>query len=207
MPNRRTPLNADSMDGGRILAVVEPAKPKAIVADTSHGLEIVIPAKRNWFLTIFLGFWLCGWAMGEIMVPLAFFSGDLDHAALVFTAVWLVMWTVGGGFAIYIFLWSLAGRERVLISPAILSVKRELFGFGRVREYELAHVSDLRSAPSTYNPFDFRSGLQFWGIGGGTVAFDHGASTVRFGASLEEGEAKSLVETLRSRTSVGRTAV
>lgn len=152
---------------------------------------------------IFLGFWLCGWAMGDVMVPATFLAADVDREAKLFAAVWLVAWTIGGGFALYAFFWSLVGRERILLTPSTLSIKRELFGMGRVREYELTHVRDLRVSPMTYNPFDFRSSLQFWGIGGGVLVFDHGAATIRFGASLQEGEAKAIVERMRSRASIG----
>jgi hypothetical protein len=184
------------------LAVVSPAKPKATIEESSHGLEIVIPARRNWFITLFLGLWLCGWAMGEVMVPATFFAQDADPGAKLFVAVWFVAWTLGGGFALYVFFWSLVGRERILLTPSTLSIRRELFGLGRLREYELTHIRDLRASPSTYNPFDFRSGLQFWGIGGGVIAFDHGAATVRFGAALEEGEANTIIERIRSRASL-----
>jgi hypothetical protein len=126
----------------------------------------------------------------------------LDPGTLLFIAVWLVLWTIGGGFAIYVFFWSLVGCERVLLSPSHLAIKREIFSVGRLREYELAHVSELRVSPNTFNPFDFRSGLQFWGIGGGTIAFDHGAATIRFGAALEEGEAKAVVLAIRSRAKI-----
>jgi hypothetical protein len=171
------------------------------------GLEIVIPAKRNWFITLFIGAWLCGWLVGEIMAPTSFLLGARDAGTRLFIVAWFVMWTIGGGFAIYIFLWSLVGRERVLVSSSLLTIKREVFGLGRLREYELAHVSDVRVSPRTYNPFDFRSGLQFWGVGGGAIAFDHGAATVRFGAALEEGEAKSIVARMRSRARFSSAAV
>jgi hypothetical protein len=133
------------------------------------------------------------------MVPLSFFSETADPGAAAFAVVWFAMWTLGGGFALYVFLWSLVGRERVLLSSSRLAIKRDLLGFGRLREYELAHVGDLRVSAPTFGYFDFRAGLQFWGIGGGVIAFDHGAATVRFGAALEEGEAKSIVATMRSR--------
>lgn len=185
------------------MAIVSPAEPKASIEENPRGLEVVIPARRNGFITLFLGFWLCGWAIGEVVVPAAFFARDVDVGAKFFVAVWLAAWTVGGGFVLYVFFWSLVGRERVLLTSSTLSIERELFGMGRLREYELRHISDLRTAPSTYNPFDFRSGLQFWGLGGGVIAFDYGAATVRFGAALEEGEAKTIVERLRSRASFG----
>jgi hypothetical protein len=184
------------------LVVVSPARPSASIAETSRGLEVVVPARRNWFITLFLGAWLCGWAMGEVLVPANFFARDADAGAKVFAAFWLVGWTLGGGFALYVFFWSLVGRERILLGPSMLSIKREVFGMGRLREYELTHVRNLRVSPSAYNPFDFRSGLQFWGIGGGSIAFDYGAGTVRFGAALEEGEARSIIERMRSRAAI-----
>lgn len=188
------------------MAVIEPAKPKAVVAETPSGLEITVPAKRNWFITLFLGFWLCGWAMGEIMVPAQFFSPDLPPEIMLFTAAWLAAWTLGGGFAIYVFLWSLVGKERILLSPSHLSIKRDLLGWGRQREYELVHVHHLRVAPSHHNLFDFRSSLQFWGIGGGLIAFDHGSATIRFGASLEEAEGQLIVDRMLSQANIRESA-
>ena len=51
----------------------------------------------------------------------------------------------------------------------------------------------------SFNPFDFASALQFWGIGGGLIAFDYGAKTFRFGAGVEEAEAQGIVTRLKSR--------
>jgi hypothetical protein len=176
------------------------------VGDTPAGLEITVPSKRNWLLTIFLGFWLCGWAIGEVVVPTQFFSEGMPPEALLFTIVWLCLWTIGGAFALYAFLWSLVGRERIIAGPNFISIKREILSWGRSREYELTHVRNLRVAPAHYNPFDLRSGLQFWGIGGGTVSFDHGSATVRFGAGLEESEARSIVGQIQSRVHIPESA-
>jgi hypothetical protein len=185
------------------VAIVTPAKPKARFEDTPRGFEVIIPSKRNWFVTGFLCLWLCGWAVGEVVGATTFFTHNTDTAEKLFMTVWLAAWTLGGGFALYVFFWSLAGRERVLLGPATLSIKRELFGRGRLREYELNEIRDLRVAPTAYNPFDPRYGLQFWGLGGGVIAFDHGSATIRFGAALDEAEAKSIVGQLRSRASFG----
>jgi hypothetical protein len=179
--------------------MVAPARPRASLQDTPAGLEIVVPARRNLFITLFLGLWLCGWLFGEIMVPASFFRGGPHKEPALFAVFWLVLWTVGGGFAMYVFWWTLAGKERILVSPSGLSIKRDLFGMGRIREYDRQHISDLRVSPNSYNPFDFRGGLQFWGVGGGVIAFDYGAATVRFGAALEEGEAKSVIAQIKAR--------
>jgi hypothetical protein len=41
--------------------------------------------------------------------------------------------------------------------------------------------------------------MQFWGIGGGPIAFDYGSQTVRIGSGLDEAEAREIVKELRSR--------
>jgi hypothetical protein len=37
------------------------------------------------------------------------------------------------------------------------------------------------------------------GLGGGVIAFDYGAGTVRFAAGVEEGEAGGILEALKRR--------
>jgi hypothetical protein len=179
------------------LVVVSPAGPRASIRETPQGLEIVIPARRSAIGAAILGVWLCGWAMGEAMAIGTLLTGVPDAGATLFLVAWLGAWTLGGGFALCALLWMLKGRERILLTPARLCIERELFGIGRSREYERIHVRELRFSPAAYSPFDFRSGLQFWGVGGGAIAFDHGSATVRFGAALEEAEARAIVERLR----------
>ena len=43
-----------------------------------EGLEIVIPARRQVFVLLFLGVWLVGWLMGELTVIMQLFSRRLD---------------------------------------------------------------------------------------------------------------------------------
>ncbi len=164
--------------------------------EVSQGLEIVVPAQRNVFLMLFLGAWLGGWFMGEISAARALFLGSAMEAKW-FLAFWLTGWTVGGGFAIYMWLWMLAGKQRVLLRPDALMIRREVFGFGLIREYDLAHITNLRVAPSVSDPWS--SGMRFWGGGAGPVAFDYGAKTFRFGDSLDEAEATQVVKELTAR--------
>jgi hypothetical protein len=41
--------------------------------------------------------------------------------------------------------------------------------------------------------------MAYWGLSGGTVAFEHENKTIRFGFSLNEDDAKQLAETMKSR--------
>ncbi|MGB7301938.1 MAG: hypothetical protein WBD34_21665 [Burkholderiaceae bacterium] len=180
------------------MALVEPAAPRAKIRDTADGLEIVVPAKKAWFLTLFIGLWLCGWFLGAVMAIVTLVSAEIGGIGpVVFLIVWLVGWTVAGLVVLYVFLWRVFGVEQILLSPSVLKIKRNLLGFGRLREYELSQISELRVAPSHSNLFDPRTALQLWGIGGGSVAFNHGAATIRFGAGLDEVEANTIVSRMR----------
>lgn len=179
------------------MAFVQPALMRSTVTPEPNGIKVVIPAKRNWFILLFLTFWLCGWVVGEFSVPLVLFKQNTPAGAKLFSLAWLGGWTVGGGFAIYTWLWQLKGAEIITFTPSGLLKKRSIFGYGRQQEYSIQHINNLRVATQGYNPFDFSSGGQFWGISGGTIAFDYGAKTYRFGAGLDESEANQIVKQMK----------
>lgn len=172
---------------------------KATFRDLTEGLEIVIPAKRNVFLVLFLSAWLVGWACGEGFAVKELFAPMSPTSPSLFLSAWLVAWTLGGGFAIYTWAWALFGRERVTLGPAALTLRREILGYGRDRGFDLAHVSHLRVSPQPFSPFDMSAGFQFWGLSGGPIGFDYGAKTFRFGASLDEAEARRVVSAVATR--------
>jgi len=178
---------------------VEPSQPRFRWEDHLGRLRVTLPARRNWLVLIFLSAWLVGWVFGEVMVPTQLFGRTGKTGVDLFAAAWLVMWTIGGGFAIYIWLWNLVGREVIDVDSQSLRIKRAVGRWGRIREFGLTHVRALRVAPQAFNPMDFSSGLRFWGVGGGIIAFDYGAKTYRFGSALDEAEAKQVLARLAER--------
>ena len=181
---------------------VAPSPPRARLREEVEALRIDIPLPRNWLLLLFVPVWLIGWAMGLISVG----SGVVAALAQgrmsgLFLIAWLVLWLAGGVFISYAWLLNLIGREVVRIDRSKLVLRSEIGGLGRSREFDLTHVRDLRATPAPFNPRDFKSTFQFWGIGGGSIAFDYGAKTERFGAGLDEAKAKQLVLHLKQRFS------
>ncbi len=180
--------------------------PRSIIQETPSGLEVTIPSKRNAIYVAFIGVWLVMWCLGEASALAGTFiaSGGWPRPGNLIMGGFLLLWTVGGVWAFYCFLWFIVGKERVILRSDLLTVKRDVFGFGRVKEYDLHHVAHLRVSPAVYNPFDPVSTMRLWGLGAGVIAFDYGAKTVRCGISLDEAEAQGIVTRLRERYGFGK---
>lgn len=171
----------------------------AVTAETVDGFEVTMPARRNIFALCFLPLWLVGWVFGEVAVSHELLTATSLDPQRLFLVVWLAGWTLGGGFALLIWLWMLAGRERVVLGHAALSVGRELFGLRRVKDYDLASVRNLRAGVVPGSAFATPAAARFAHVIGGSLQFDYGSKTIRFGASLEEAEAKRLCATFLAR--------
>lgn len=172
---------------------------RIFIADTAEGLRIVMPCRRSLFVIAFLVFWLCGWGVGEIMVANQLWHGDAPAEGEVFMATWLGVWTMGGVIALYACLWQLMGKEILTARGPTFRIRRDIGGFGLDKEYNLSQMQDLRIASSGVNSLELSSSFQLWGVSGGVIAFDHGKRTYRFGAGLDEAEAKQIVTAIKQR--------
>ena len=184
------------------MAKKRPADSRVTITDASGELRIVIPCGRSLFVICFLGFWICCWAVAEVMVPAQFLNGNapLEGKSLMFA--WLGVWTVVGLLAIYAWLWQVMGKEIIAVHEQTFKIRRDTGGFGFDKAYDLPQMRDLRVAPVGFNPLNVSTTLQLWGIGGGVIAFEYGAKTRRFGAGLDEAEAKQVVDALKRRLTI-----
>ena len=138
------------------------------------GEEIVLSA-TSWArlpIAAFLAFWLCGWAIGEL-VALAFLLGPLASPVLdglrellpgrwprpprvegfapwpvlVFLAVWLAFWTWGGLAAIWELLRLLAGSDRFTVRPGTFTLRRVAGPLSRSRSFQAPEVTAVFAEP------------------------------------------------------------
>lgn len=179
---------------------------RATITGGPEGLEIIIPARRHVLVLLFLGVWLVGWLMGEMTVGAQLFSRRPNGPAAILL-IWLIFWTLGGGFAAYLWLWMLVGKERILIGTSMLQMKRDVLGLGRTRRYELYKIRNLRVALPPSGPRDAGVALRFAGLVGGLIAFEHEGKTIRFGAAVDEAEARMIVERMKQRYAFSETAI
>jgi len=184
------------------MAKIQPADSRITITETSQGLRIVMPGRRSWFVICLLGFWICGWAVAEVMVAIQLLNGDAPPEGESFMLAWFGVWTIGGVLAIYALLWQVLGKEIVIVHGQTFRTRRDIGGFGFDKEYDRLQLRDLRVGQVAFNPFELSSSLQLWGIGGGVIAFDYGAKTHRFGAGLDEAEAKQVVTAIKNRSRI-----
>lgn len=78
-----------------------PSNSLVLVKQSAAGTHILIPAVKkgigDYAVAAFLGFWLCGWALGEYSAIKSLLTHD--KGPNLFLLAWLGGWTVGGFFA------------------------------------------------------------------------------------------------------------
>ena len=183
--------------------VVKPPGPKHTSEDLGDKLLISIPSLKNWFLVFFLGFWLILWVIGEVGILLFLIldtgKNGYDGPPILFLIVWIIFWTIGGGFAIYQLAWQIAGKEVVEVTTQGITISRAVLGLHSSKEYSANYIKELRVSSSNMN---LSHPMLMWSYSSsspwrhnviGSLAFDYGAQTFRFGMSIDGAEAKQIV--------------
>ena len=163
-----------------------PLPPPAQIEDTLTGIRIVMRVRRAGRLIAFIGLWLAGWAVGEVSVITALFTGSrpATGAPLV---VWILAWTAIGALLVALEAFLIDGQEIVTIEPAGVTRRAQAFGLGLSRSFPAGEVSAFR--PAAINEGDT---CEF-------LAFDHRDRTVRFGTGLSEATAVRIAQQVWER--------
>ena len=199
---------------------IEPSAARYSIQESFNGVRASIPARRNWFVVLFLCAWLGGWVMGEASalgqlfnIKIGFFHGFAKSSApppaQFFLMFWLAAWTLGGAFVITSILWQLFGREIIGVEDGELIHRAEVLGIGRTRAFAGAQIAHLRAVDMDLSSGSRRanwSGMPSFGRGVGSIAFDYGARSYRIGSSLDEAEARLLIQQLKRRLPQGAVA-
>jgi hypothetical protein len=109
--------------------------------------------------------------------------------------VWFTIWTVGGGFALYTWLWNITGKEMIEVTGGSIQITHQIFSFGKPKEYTANYIKDFRSVSTAgHGLWGLRATRFTWGVPPGTLSFDYGAKTINFGSGCEEAEAKMILK-------------
>lgn len=192
------------------MPIVQPDPPRHKIEDLGNSLRIIIPSRRNWF-TVFLlivvwlliGSMIVGPAISTIGL---FIRSVLQESDGGVNVGFLIVQTLNFSlvimfisiFALPILLWQLAGNEVVEADSQSIKVRRQILGFGLSKEYLAEHMKDLRA--SSITPQHSRYGWSRSSFGDsnfGSIAFDYGARTFRFGSGVDEAEAKQIIAAIQ----------
>jgi len=174
---------------------------RAVINEYYNSVEIAIPARRNWFIVVFLSFWLCGWAVAEFFTAGQLLSVSKAGGAG-FLLLWICAWTVGGFFAIRTWWWNVAGKEIINAGQGVLTIERKGALFVKTKTYDLHEAKNFRAQEesSGFGQFAKRNRNNVWKLDNiGTIRFDYGMRTVKFGAALDEAEAFYILQKLRDK--------
>jgi hypothetical protein len=142
-----------------------------------------------------LSIWIFFWANGEIntiSTLLAFESGNNEETELMkFNLLWFIVWTIGGGIAIYSLFLEVAGKEIIRIKDFELEIITKTPFSIKTRRFPIADISDLRVSIS--ESLNVHSKLDVSLGNNGSIAFLYDNKTYRFGDELDEDEANYLL--------------
>ncbi len=176
--------------------IENPVSGRAVIKQEYDSISVEIPAKKNWFLIVFMTFWLGGWAMGEYSAIKAILSMEAPLFANAFLLFWLMGWTIGGGFAFYSVLWQLIGREIIRIESGFLTIGKSAAGIGKKKEYEINLIKNIDIMPGPHV-----RGVQFKGkipgFTGSRIKFDYEKKTIYFARDIDEAEAQMIINRFR----------
>jgi hypothetical protein len=103
------------------------------------------------------------------------------------------MWLAGELFAIYLFLWTAFGKELISVQSGTMAVRHDIFGYGRERRYQISKLENLRASGHFGSAMSWSYSMAYYGISGGSIAFEYEGKTRRLGIGLKEGDANKLV--------------
>ena len=164
------------------------------IEGASEGLRFVIPQKWSW--GIFVGvpvelslFAVFAYLLFRIWISTVF--APSSFAPKIFLTLFSLVWFIAFGQSVFPWFWNLGGRYILVLNDLELIFRRELFGIGRTRVFDVHAVSHWRYVPE--QPRGKQPALP------SGFAFDFADKEVRVGTAMEEAEVKQLFGQIRRR--------
>ncbi len=185
-------------------------KYRATIKKVDDFIKIMIPNSRNWFLIIYLCLCLL------LLIPLLVLFGRIAYVELTGGALpegWARVGWIAFGIMFLSLLqasielhWALWGAEVITVTDQFVQLQIRTLLPGFISKFRISSLSDLRFSPNlpskrswifAFDDLALSSLTGAWDTG--TIAFDYGAKTYRFGKNLDESEARQIVALIHQR--------
>lgn len=156
--------------------------------------RIVVRARRQILIFLFLMFWFAGWTMGGLIAFSTVASGGGEVGFIIF---WLCGWAVGWVSVTCLLVWLAVGKEVLEVnSRGLIKILKAPYPL-RKWQYDPAWLGAIHSHPAKPSgAFDNKlTALMPFGSYG-SVQIDYGHSTIHFGVMLDAAETSAIVTEL-----------
>ncbi len=169
---------------------------KAKLYSRNDGWEIIIPSRKNPGILFFGFLWFLGWMLGVLMVWINYLKPEEVTAQGYESIMFLISWSIGMLFFVYMICWVLFGKEIVTRKNNILKIRQYIFGMGASSSFKINYIKNIQYSPSAipwYSPKSIFSGM---GLIGGKIIFDLSSKKIAIGDGLKNSDALKLKEWL-----------
>jgi hypothetical protein len=143
--------------------------------------------------------WLMAWTVCGIVVLVNYFKMP-DRNARIFIIVYLSFWAYFEFNIVRAFIWKRSGKEKLWIQNGILHYQREINRRGKIREFNLDLINDLKLLELNSTSLADTINQSFWVKGGERLEFQAQARAVRFGMQITDEEARILLKEITDFT-------
>lgn len=163
---------------------------RARVERRPDGLHVRVPARRNWFVLLFLSAWV---TLVVLTAVPAFTGGErVEEDGVVIAIIGGLVFLVAALLAVAYVIWSLIGREEVTVAGGRLDHMRRAGPIRHRRSFDASRIAEVRHDERRGWFMGSAQGFGWWGWSGGSIAFDYGHRTHHVGIGLDDAEAKHL---------------
>jgi drug/metabolite transporter superfamily protein YnfA len=179
---------------------------RAVINEFYDGVDIIIPAKKNWFVMAIICAWLFGMLYFVIFV-FTLLQGPGAVAARHGIYIIFSLFLIPVVAAVSRLWWNIAGKELIHVSQGVLTINRKGALFKRTKSYELAHCTNFRAVEVEMPIYHYNTrtaAMLRKKPNPGTIKFDYDVvDTIQFGDWLPEAEARYILERLRAKKLIG----
>jgi membrane protein YdbS with pleckstrin-like domain len=165
------------------------------IDESAKKISVVILGKMERWKESFLLFWLLAWTFsGTVFIYYYLFPSPYQYSLimLIFLLFWLYFELKIGK----VFLWRRSGFEYIVIENGSLSIKNNLYGYGKVQDYDVQDIQMIEKINVSKKNFFTFMDQSFWVIGGEQVFFKYNGKHIIFGMQISEKEQNSLIQIL-----------
>ncbi|MFC1975079.1 hypothetical protein ACFLXQ_01620 [Chloroflexota bacterium] len=194
------------------MTITQPTPTHYTVENRGDSHRFIILSRKVWYVIATIGVGVTIWAAGSVVLAIilvALLSNILGPADVAREGQWLtvviavamlgvtIFWAFMGTSIVRIFLWHIAGKETIEVTSQSMTLRRQVFNWGRAKIYPVERIKDLRLSLPVDTP-DMPDIVDAYGVSltFDWLVFDYEAETIRFARGIGKAEARQLLGTI-----------